>query len=282
MNRKSRKKIPRTLLTEDEIDEIAVDVQESLIEDDTEASEVEEEDAIDTEESSIEGVDEIAESAMVDFGESQVEGEVAVADSTAETIPEGEVTFDAEALSDEEEAIVEEIDSDGDAESPKRDLDLTEETTILDAEDHSETEAVSYDQDVFEDEESEADMSNMEETFEVDDYVAEERMSQTRPLEAESLNFFYRFLLKHGLEPWLMTIIVIAEWCRLYLSPIAEIPGLILGIREPESVLRFDKLPSSLKRFRGGGMSDTELVDGSEEGMQELSCTLRPRFHCTQ
>ncbi len=62
----------------------------------------------------------------------------------------------------------------------------------------------------------------------------------------------------------------------------ADLSDTVETFEEPESVFRFDKLPSSLKRFRGGGTSDTELVDGSEEGMQGLSCTVRPWFHCTQ
>jgi hypothetical protein len=78
--------------------------------------------------------------------------------------------------------------------------------------------------------------------------------------DSESYNFFYRLLLAKGLEQWLMTLILISEWCRIYLSPLAEIPGWLVR-RQPDSILGYDKLLSKVMRARGGGVEDYG-VDG--------------------
>jgi hypothetical protein len=78
--------------------------------------------------------------------------------------------------------------------------------------------------------------------------------------DSESYNFFYRLLLAKGQEQWLMTLILISEWCRIYLSPLAEIAGWLVR-REPDSILGYDKLLSKVMRARGGGVEDNG-VDG--------------------
>ena len=82
---------------------------------------------------------------------------------------------------------------------------------------------------------------------------------QSRALEAQSLNLFYRFLLARGLDHWLMTIVLIAEWCRVYLlPPIVDTRSWILDRESRPTLL------SNLMKTRGGAIN--ESADEIEEG----------------
>jgi hypothetical protein len=89
-----------------------------------------------------------------------------------------------------------------------------------------------------------------------------------RPLETGQINFFYRFLLARGLEHWLMTVIIITEWCKLYLSPLAEIPEIPeipgwISRREFPPTPKYDKLAASLmKKLRGGALPSYDPEEG--------------------
>ena len=94
--------------------------------------------------------------------------------------------------------------------------------------------------------------------------VTPKEQAASRRLEAESLNFFYRFLLARGFDRLLTTIILVAEWCRLYLRPIAEIPEWVVN-KESKPLLSHDRF--SFMKTRGGGLPEDETVsEGSEEG----------------
>lgn len=81
-------------------------------------------------------------------------------------------------------------------------------------------------------------------------------------VEAETMNFFYNFLIARGLDVWLMTIVLVLEWARVYLSPFTDIFYLaVAGVMK--SVGRPSLEKGLLARIRGG--SSEELFDEEKE-----------------
>ena len=103
-------------------------------------------------------------------------------------------------------------------------------------------------------------------------------------MEAETLNFFYRFLVARGLDVWLMVIVLLVEWARVYLSPFTDV--FIWALSSTLKSLGRPSLEEKLMaRIRGGSLADElqgeddtrEASGGDDEGtMKGVQTSLYP------
>ena len=88
-------------------------------------------------------------------------------------------------------------------------------------------------------------------------------------MEAETLNFFYTFLVARGLDVWLMVIVLLVEWARVYLSPFTDM--FIWALSSTLKSLGRPSLEEKLMtRIRGGsdelhGEDDTRQASGGDD-----------------
>jgi hypothetical protein len=92
-------------------------------------------------------------------------------------------------------------------------------------------------------------------------------------MEAETMNFFYRFLVARGLDVWLLTIVLLVEWARVYLSPFTDV--FIWALSSTlKSFGRASLEEKLMARIRGGSLAEEfnaeddtqEVSNGDEEG----------------
>lgn len=107
-------------------------------------------------------------------------------------------------------------------------------------------------------------------------------MQSTRALKHETINFFYKFLILRGMEAWLMTIVLLVEWCRVYLSPFPDFFSWLFS-KQFKSTSTLEMVENNLlERLRGGSEAGDDSLSCEDDGSDEPSKRGKKRsFRCS-
>ena len=264
-------------MSESESSETEVDIQDEMLAVDSseiaaDASVGVEVEKIDEDEAAEDLVKDEPIAAATDDVESSEDDQLDVDDATDDAD-----TLDADSLEassqDDESDLVDDIDpitlaaSVADAESDYDEYD-SEDLNYGDEEDVSsdEEELDNQEQEVFSSIDpsilAAADLEYDEESDEgTEEDDVEDRPDSMSSSDALALNIVNRFLLARGQEQLVMIFIMIADWCKLYLSPVMEVPDLIKR-RDLSS-----KSPLAFLLPRGGAGSGNNFVGPTIKGI---------------